>query len=113
MQSHAVAIAETYLTDSTAWIEAAASIRQPYWDWAKNSLPPDEVITLDKVTIIRADGPAVVDNPLFAYGFHPGPDPSFYEPYVKWPTTIRHPIYKNPNQPDPSAVQTNVQSLVT
>ena len=32
---------------------AAINLRQPFWDWAIYSTPPDEVIKLDKVPITR------------------------------------------------------------
>ena len=107
MQFHAVDIAERYTTDPIGWKDAAANIRQPYWDWARNSLPPDEVIKSEKVKIVRADGPATVDNPILYYRFHPGPDPSFPEPYKNWPTTIRHPTTEDPS------TKSDVESLAT
>ncbi|KAF9005143.1 tyrosinase [Cyathus striatus] len=84
-------IAEEYTVDTNAWKEAAANLRQPYWDWAQNTVPPAEVISLQQVPIITPDGKkTMVDNPLFRYRFHPV-DSSFGRPYSQWSTTLRFP----------------------
>jgi tyrosinase len=89
LQKHAIAIADTYQVDQARWKKAAADLRQPYWDWARNSIPPPEVISLQSVTITRPDGQrAQVPNPIYQYRFHPI-DPSFPPPYSDWPTTLR------------------------
>ena len=72
-------------------MQAAADFRQPFWDWAKNIVPPAEVISLRQVTITTPDGKRTqVDNPIFQYKFHPI-DPTFPEPFSNWQTTLRHP----------------------
>ena len=91
MQDHAKRIAATYRVDPEGWRKAADEIRQPYWDWAVNSVPPDEVIALQQVNITTPDGNVTaVDNPLYQYAFHPV-DPSFPDPYSNWGTTLRQP----------------------
>jgi tyrosinase len=82
-------------------------LRAPYWDWATNSVPPAEVVSLTTVTILAApDGnPTDVTNPLYQYTFNPI-DPSFPSPYQYWQTTIRSP--DNPGSPDAT---TDVQLL--
>jgi len=50
-------------------MEAAANLRQPYWDWAVNSVPPDEVISFTQLTITGPEGSITVDNPLYRYVF--------------------------------------------
>ena len=91
MQKYALKIAATYTVDPDDWLQAATNLRQPYWDWTVNAVPPDEVIKLTQVTITDKDGNQVqVDNPLYQYKFHPV-DPSFYSPYSNWQTTLRHP----------------------
>lgn len=106
LQNYAKDIAKTYKIDQAQWEKAAADLRQPFWDWAKNTLPPPEVISLDKVTITTPDGlRAEVDNPLRRYRFHPI-DASFPDPYDNWATTLRHPTT------DGSDAQDNVQSLI-
>ncbi|EJF63238.1 photo-regulated tyrosinase [Dichomitus squalens LYAD-421 SS1] len=91
LHKHAQDIAATYTVDKARWEKAAADLRQPFWDWASNSVPPAEVISLARVTITTPDGKRTqVDNPLFQYAFHPI-EPSFPEPYINWQTTFRHP----------------------
>jgi len=100
MQQHAQTIAQKYQTDQDRWINAAANIRQPYWDWASNTVPPPEVISLTKVTITTPDGRRTsVDNPLYHYKFHPI-DGSFPDPYSGWKTTLRQPTSESPNARD-------------
>lgn len=103
MQSHAAKIAEEYTTEIAEWRQAAAELRQPFWDWAApgQAVPPDEVIRLAKVVIrAKPDGKHTeVENPLFTYKFKfivPGSLP----PFDKWHTTLRYP--KN-DKSDPDA----------
>ncbi|KAF5372536.1 hypothetical protein D9758_005295 [Tetrapyrgos nigripes] len=93
IQAEAVKIAATYTSaDAQRFKDAAQNLRQPFWDWARNSVPPAEVISLDQVTIAAApDGKRVpVTNPLRRYTFHPI-DKSFPRPYSVWKTTVRYP----------------------
>ncbi|KAJ7264514.1 tyrosinase [Mycena haematopus] len=91
LQSAAIAIAATYTVNTVRFQQAALELRQPYWDWASNAVPPPEVISLDTVFIIAPNGQTVeVDNPLRRYTFHPI-DPSFPDPYSSWQTTLRQP----------------------
>ncbi|KAF8874304.1 tyrosinase [Mucidula mucida] len=100
MQQNAEAIAATYKVDQAAWKQAATDIRQPYWDWAANAIPPDQVIALKQVSITGPEGKMVtVDNPLYHYKFHPV-DPSFPAPYSGWTTTLRQPGSTRPNATD-------------
>ncbi|KAH9986652.1 tyrosinase [Russula vinacea] len=97
LQQNALNIAKQY-QDQQRWLGAAQNLRAPYWDWATNSVPPPEVISLQTVDIITPDGnTTTVQNPLLQYPFHPI-DPSFPAPYSYWQTTIRHP--DNPGSPD-------------
>jgi tyrosinase len=91
LQQHAIAIADTYTVNRAQWQKAAADLRQPYWDWASNSVPPAEVISLQQVNITKPDGSrGPVQNPLFSYRFHPI-DGSFPPPYSRWNSTLRQP----------------------
>ncbi|KAJ6502787.1 tyrosinase [Mycena vitilis] len=91
LQTAAIGIAATYTVDQERFKQAAASLRQPYWDWAQHSVPPPEVISLDTVSIIAPNGQKIqVANPLRRYTFHPV-DPSFPAPYSGWNTTLRWP----------------------
>jgi len=107
LQQQALAIAQNY-SDRQRWVTAAQNLRAPFWDWATNSVPPPEVISLTTISILAApDGtPTDVPNPLYQYTFHPI-DPSFPSPYDAWQTTIRSP--DNPDSPDAS---TDVDYLI-
>jgi len=100
LQQRAVEIAATYTVDTEDWKQAATNLRQPYWDWAVNAIPPSEVISDTQVTIIGTDGnQALVDNPLYHYIFNPI-DPSFPQPYSGWQTTLRQPTSQDPDATD-------------
>ncbi|KAI0770097.1 photo-regulated tyrosinase [Fomes fomentarius] len=100
LQKHALEIAATYTVDKEGWKKAAADLRQPFWDWATNSVPPAEVISEKQVTITGPDGKSHrVDNPLYHYRFHPI-EPTFSEPYSNWSTTFRHPTSLDANAQD-------------
>ena len=81
-------------------MQAATNLRQPFWDWARNAIPPEQVITLTQVTITGKDGKQFrIDNPLYHYKFHPI-EPSFQRPYNSWQTTLRLPVSEDPNATD-------------
>ncbi|KAI0304304.1 tyrosinase [Multifurca ochricompacta] len=106
LQQHALDIAKTYQVDQQSWLTAAQNLRAPYWDWATNTVPPPEVISLETVDIITPDGNTTsVANPLLGYTFNPI-DRSFPSPYKYWQTTIRHP--DDPRSPNAT---TDVQAL--
>lgn len=106
LQQHALEIANTYQVNKQHWVTVAQNLRAPYWDWATNSVPPDEVISLETVNIITPDGRKTsVANPLLKYTFNPI-DPSFPAPYKYWKTTIRH-----PDNPGSRNATTDVQAL--
>ncbi|KAF8805055.1 tyrosinase [Phlegmacium glaucopus] len=118
LQQRAKEIAATYTVDKESWQQAANNLRQPFWDWARNSTPPDEVIALKQVTITGHDGKHIkVDNPLYHYKFHPI-DPSFPDPYSGWQTTLRQPTSLDPDATDDvnmlrnvlASAQTNITS---
>ncbi|KIM38482.1 hypothetical protein M413DRAFT_75996 [Hebeloma cylindrosporum] len=100
LQQLAATVAAKYTVEQAAWKQAAVDLRQPYWDWAANAIPPEEVISLKQVTITGPSGQKVlVDNPLYHYRFHPI-DPSFPQPYIGWQTTLRQPNSSGPNATD-------------
>lgn len=103
-----MAVAKEYETpDKTEWQHAADIFRLPYWDWAQQSVPPDAVIRDTSVNIVDKTGKTVsVENPIYAYKFHPVTDGKFEEPYQNWQTTIRC-----PDSTDVDA-KTNVTTLV-
>ncbi|KAJ7658138.1 common central domain of tyrosinase-domain-containing protein [Mycena polygramma] len=100
LQTAAMKIAATYTVDQACFKQAALNLRQPYWDWSLNAVPPAEVIALKKVTIITPNGQKThVDNPLYCYTFHPI-DPSFPPPFSNWTTTLRQPSTNAPDAED-------------
>ncbi|KAI1794970.1 hypothetical protein LXA43DRAFT_96181 [Ganoderma leucocontextum] len=75
--------ADTYMVNKPRRRKAAADLRQPFWNQAKNPLPCAEVIFLPQVTIAAPGGKRTkVDNPLFHYAFHPI-GPTFLTPYSR------------------------------
>ena len=115
LQQHALDIAKKY-QDQARWLRAAQNLRAPYWDWATNSVPPPEVISLEYLDIIKPEGKKPVPNPLLQYNFNPI-HPSFEQfaqttgfsrqlPFQNWKNTIRYP--KNIRGPD---AKTDVSSL--
>jgi len=108
LQAHIVSIANKYTTpDKVQWQDAAGKFRLPYWDWAANSVPPDQVIKQQNVDVIVADGSKkTFKNPLYAYPFHPLSDGQFDSPWDQWGTTLRCPTDDTPT------AQTDVQQLI-
>lgn len=92
INQHAQQIAATYTTsDKAQWVDAALKLRLAYWDWAENSVPPPQVISLDQVEITMPSGQrSNVTNPLRGYRFHPMPS-DMSRPYRNWPRTLRQP----------------------
>ena len=93
IQKFAKEVAATYGVDQPAWMRAAEELRQPYWDWAANAIPPDEVIALPEVAIIAPEGRRIyVRNPLYSYSFNPT-ESSFPNEFrnrkatMRWPTS--------------------------
>nr|BAE48754.1 polyphenoloxidase [Agaricus blazei] len=118
LSGHAQQIADTYAVDKDAWKQAATQFRHPYWDWAANSVPPPEVISLPKVTITTPDGKNTsVNNPLMRYTFHPVSDGGFHKPFSQWSTTLRQPDSTRSNAQENVAqlksVLKNAQSSIT
>lgn len=110
LQSHALEIAKLYTVDKDRWIAEATQFRVPYWDWASQAVPPDEVIRQQQVAIITPDSngkKVLVPNPFLHYTFHPV-DPSFEKPFASWRTTLRHP--KPVNSPN---AKSDVDELIT
>ncbi|KAJ7639993.1 hypothetical protein DFH06DRAFT_1430577 [Mycena polygramma] len=100
LQTAAIKIAATYTVDQARFKQAALNLRQPYWDWALNAVPPDEVIALRQVSVTTPNGQRTqVDNPLYCYTFHPI-DPSFPRPFSNWNTTLRQPTSSAANAAD-------------
>jgi tyrosinase len=62
-------------SDRDRYAAAASTFRIPYWDWA--AAPPSGQsvlpgsLTTPTVTVNGPNGAKTIDNPLFAYKFHP------------------------------------------
>ncbi|KAF5345967.1 hypothetical protein D9756_010920 [Leucocoprinus leucothites] len=94
INQHAQQIAGTYTTsDKNEWIDAATKLRQPYWDWAQQIVPPPQVISMNQVEITAPDGSRRnVTNPLIRYTFQRiEAGYNFPRPYNRWKTTLRQP----------------------
>ena len=105
LQKHAIDIAETYTVDKQRWQQVAADLRQPFWDWASEIVPPRQVIADAQVTYTASDGSRKqMANPLYQYRFHPV-DTDFDSPYDAFPITVRHPTGSG------SDVRTDVDAL--
>lgn len=52
---------------------AAANLRVPYWDWAYNATLPD-VLGISSIGVNAPGGYQNINNPLYQYQFHPGPE---------------------------------------
>ncbi len=96
IQKAAIEIAAHFTHDKEAWMQAAIDLRQPYWDWGFQLVPPDEFITKEELWIVNESGTKVkVRNPLLRYEFHPV-HPSFGTTRTRFPlkassVTVRHP----------------------
>ncbi|KZP16341.1 Di-copper centre-containing protein [Athelia psychrophila] len=92
IQAKAATIAQGY-QDKMRWNNAATTLRQPFWDWARNAIPPDEIISLKQVTITTPDGKRTkFDNPFLKFKFPSAKSTStFQPPYRGWGTTLRCP----------------------
>jgi tyrosinase len=93
LQGAAIEAAKKFTVDQEAWTQAAQDLRQPYWDWGFELVPPDEVIRTEQIQIVDYNGEHVsVHNPILRYQFHPI-DPSFkpYANFNSWKSTVRNP----------------------
>jgi tyrosinase len=70
-------------------------LRAPYWDWAADVIPPEEVYALKELNILTPNGYNDVRNPLLSYKFPEGEDSRVNGLFGE--RTVRHP---NPTHPD-------------
>ncbi|KAH7103323.1 Di-copper centre-containing protein [Auriculariales sp. MPI-PUGE-AT-0066] len=105
--SKAVAIAGNYHgPDANEWLQAAYSLRSPYWDWAVNAIPPAEVIELPQLTVKGPQGPLTLKNPLLSYVYKAG------EQIDPLPYTVRNPGPGNPPQSNIAALKDSLRVLI-
>ncbi|KAI9808406.1 MAG: hypothetical protein M1826_004170 [Phylliscum demangeonii] len=82
---------------------AANRFAIPYWDWAAapatgQSVLPSSISSAAKVSVTTAQGRISIDNPLYAYKFHPlDPTELPDSPLVAWPVTLRWPTNRSPS----------------
>lgn len=70
---YAQSIAASYPDDQRqTYIDAATTLRVPYWDWAVNPNMP-ESLAYQSIVINTPTGQQTMDNPLYSYKFHPLP----------------------------------------
>ncbi|KAL1969229.1 hypothetical protein VTN77DRAFT_483 [Rasamsonia byssochlamydoides] len=108
--NYAQDIASSYPDDTRdTYVAAATTLRVPYWDWASDPLMPDALVT-PQITINTPSGQQQIDNPLYAYKFHPlplGTDIPTDNPLANYTSTVRSP------GPDGQSRMDNVQQLMT
>lgn len=78
------------------YARAALGFRMPYWDWA--ATPPvgesvwPEILQTERIRVEYPNGTRTINNPLFAYRFHPvKPADFFFNPFATWNQTMRAP----------------------
>lgn len=70
---YAQSIAASYPDDQRqSYVDAATTLRVPYWDWAVNPNMP-ESLEYQSIVINTPTGQQTMDNPLYSYKFHPLP----------------------------------------
>ena len=84
LYSHIVAVVNEFPAGParTRYAQAAMSWRHPYWDWAAEPSNGESVLpasmTSPTVTVTMPNGTSTIDNPLYAYRFHPVSKEDFY-----------------------------------
>lgn len=86
--------ANSYPDDSRdAMLEAASTIRFPYWDWAATPDSGDVMPTFLSSAQVTYQGPSgqeTVNNPLYTFAV-PDPSAMYYGPFNSWSNTLRWP----------------------
>ncbi|CRG91699.1 hypothetical protein PISL3812_08750 [Talaromyces islandicus] len=104
--SYAQDIAKSYPdSQRQSYVDAAKTLRIPYWDWAVNPNLPEST-TYQKITVNTPTGQQSFDNPLYSYKFHPlpvGTDIPSNDPLAKYTETVR--------SPDPSTGQSRIDNV--
>ncbi|GAM33797.1 hypothetical protein TCE0_013r00958 [Talaromyces pinophilus] len=103
---YAQSIAASYPDDQRqAYVDAATTLRVPYWDWAVNPNMP-ESLEYQAIVINTPTGEQTMDNPLYSYKFHPlplGSDIPNDDPLAKYQETVR--------SPDPNTGQSRMDNV--
>ncbi|EED13327.1 tyrosinase [Talaromyces stipitatus ATCC 10500] len=102
----AQSIANAYPEDQRqTYIDAADTLRIPYWDWAVNPNMPESLV-YQSIVINTPNGQRTMDNPLYSYKFHPlplGSDIPNDDPLAKYSETVR--------SPDPNTGQSRMDKV--
>ncbi|KAJ3254381.1 hypothetical protein HDU77_004121 [Chytriomyces hyalinus] len=109
----AVEIAKRYTKDTQAWLQAAQTIRFPYWDWATKEnlaagVPDIFVVETVSVQMAPEGKPATIRNPLASYAIPAEFRASFPNelgPLKNFKNTVRFPMSKDAD------AKSNVASL--
>lgn len=107
LQQAALYVANQFPAGNTrdSYLNAANTMRMPYWDWAAapaSGLPTLPLVVSQKyVTVHTPTGDQTIINPLFRYDFHPVPNsPDAFSPYgapfSQWAVTFRYPTTTQP-----------------
>lgn len=64
----------------TRMTAAAAALRFPYWDWARDGNVVPRSMVSRTFTVTTPNGTRSIDNPLYSYRFHPIDQRLFYSP---------------------------------
>ncbi|CAD6503403.1 BgTH12-03068 [Blumeria graminis f. sp. triticale] len=101
--------------DNTIYLEAAARLRFPYWDWAANPALPD-IVNQPQIQIESWNGTQLVDNPLYEYKFQSPLDRDLFPSNSSdgWFAFYRHTVRgvntRNPKEVShPDVVNTSLQ----
>lgn len=86
-------ISEQYPKSSRAkYVQAAKTLRIPYWDWASDPELPSAATT-EKIEIETPKGKKSISNPLYSYKFDPTPKKGFPADHqlIRLSTSVRQP----------------------
>ncbi|KAL8909379.1 MAG: hypothetical protein Q9207_000214 [Kuettlingeria erythrocarpa] len=112
--NYAQQIARTFpWSQRSQYIDAARTLRIPYWDWSITPTMPPEV-NQPMISINGPNGTLDVVNPLYNYTFHPQPSDTEFPPNVgssrgtpvsSYHSTVRYPDAAGQSQPDRANLQ--------
>ncbi|KAK2880013.1 hypothetical protein FQN49_000648 [Arthroderma sp. PD_2] len=91
--THAQKIAASYPQNVRAkYVEAAKTLRIPYWDWASNPEIPRSM-TSPQINVNTPSGVKSIDNPLYQYKFDPSAEKGFPagDKFTSWDHSTRFP----------------------
>ncbi|ORX97281.1 common central domain of tyrosinase-domain-containing protein [Clohesyomyces aquaticus] len=97
------------------WRNAAATLRMPFWDWAR--APPSgekstpSLMRDQTVTVTKPSGQTTIPNPLYSYSWGSSlPSAMGGGPWNNWPTTLRRPV-SNPTRSNNNELAARMASI--